>query len=106
MKNITSRNSASQRLGTVDARVKLAVALSLLLMVVSSTSFIFPLLTAAMCLGLCLFLKVRIRLLLTRFAEPLFIAAVVLVMKALGTGSAPLWGVHLPFVEITVYKEG
>ena len=105
MKLIPHSNSA-HLLCTIDARVKLAVALSLLLMVASSNSFILPLLTAGICLGLCLSLKVRFRTLLTRFAEPLFIAAVVLVMKALGTGTAPFWGIHLPFTEITLYKEG
>ncbi len=106
MKNISSQNSSNHPLSHVDARVKLLVALSLLLMVVSSKGFIFPLLTAGICLGLCLTLKVRIRTLLTRFAEPLLIAAVVLLMKTLGTGNTPLWSVHLPFMDIPLYKEG
>lgn len=103
---IIPQTCSSHPLCLVDARVKLGVALSLLLMVASSSSFILPLLSAGICLGICLSLKVSIRTLLTRFAEPLFIAAVVLVMKALGTGSNPFWSVHLPFVEITFYKEG
>lgn len=106
MKRISSQINSSHPLCSVDARVKLLVALALLLMVVSSSGFVFPLLTAGICLTLCLSLKVRIRTLLTRFAEPLFIAAVVLLMKGLGTGSSPLWSVHLPFAEITLYREG
>lgn len=106
MKRINSQINSSHPLCSVDARVKLLVALALLLMVVSSSGFVFPLLTAGICLTLCLTLKVRIRTLLTRFAEPLFIAAVVLLMKGLGTGSSPLWSVHLPFAEITLYREG
>lgn len=106
MKHIISQNSGNHPLCTVDARVKLVVALSLLLMVVSSRGLAFPLLTAVICLCTCLSLKVGLRTLLTRFAEPLFIAAVVLVMKALGTGHTPLWSLHLPFMEITCYREG
>jgi cobalt/nickel transport system permease protein len=106
MKITIPQNCNSHPLSHVDARVKLLVAILLLLMVVSSRGFSFPLLTAGISLGLCLSLKVKIRTLLTRFAEPLFIAAVILVMKALGRGDIPLWGVHLPFVEITIYKEG
>jgi cobalt/nickel transport system permease protein len=105
MKSIP-QNSSHHPLCLVDSRVKLAVALSLLLMVASSSSFILPLLTAGICLGLCLSMKVRIRTLLTRFAEPLFIAAVLLVMKTIGTGHTPFREVHLPFAEITLYKEG
>jgi len=106
MKNIIFPNRAAHPLCRIDARVKLLVALSLLLMVVSSSSALFPLLTAAISLCLCLSLQVRIRLLLARFAEPLFIAAVVLLLKALGTGDTPLWSFHPPFMEITIYREG
>ena len=106
MKNINSQSSGNNPLCNADARVKLFVALSLLLMVVSSKGFVFPLLVGGASLGICLYLKVRARLLLTRFAEPLFIAAVVLLLKALGTGATPLWNIHLPFMEIILYKEG
>jgi len=106
MKNIIFQNRAAHPLCRVDARVKLLVALSFLLMVVSSRSILFPLLTAAIALCLCLSLQVRFRLLLTRFAEPLVIAAVVLILKTLGTGDTTLWNFHLPFLEITVYQEG
>jgi cobalt/nickel transport system permease protein len=106
MKNIIFQNRSAHPLCRIDARIKLLVALSLLLMVVSSRSVVFPLLTALISLSLCLSLKVRIRLILTRFAEPLFIAAVVLLLKAVGAGETPLWNFHPPFMEITVYKEG
>lgn len=105
MKTINALNNSGHQLCRVDARVKLLVAMSLLLMVVSSKTPLFPLLTAGICLALCLSLKVRLRILLTRFAEPLLIAAVVLLLKAL-TGQTPLWGIQLPFAEMTVYREG
>lgn len=106
MKTISTPNNGSHQLCRVDARVKLLVALSLLLMVVSSKTPLFPLITAGICLALCFSLKVRLSLLLTRFAEPLFIAAVVLLLKAFGSGQTPLWSIQLPFADMTVYREG
>lgn len=106
MKAISTPNISSHQLCRTDARVKLLVALSLLLMVVSSKTPLFPLLTGGICLSVCLSLKVRLRTLLTRFAEPLLIAAVVMLLKALGSGQTPLWGIQLPFAEMTVYREG
>jgi cobalt/nickel transport system permease protein len=103
---ISPQTGGSHPLFLVDARIKLVVALSLLLMVASSSSFILPLLTAGICLVLCLSMKIRIRTLLTRFAEPLFIAAVILVIKALGSGSVPLWEAHLPFADLTIHRDG
>lgn len=106
MKNVIFQNRAVHPLCRVDARVKLLVALSLLLMIVSSKSAIFPLLIAAISLTICFSLQVRLRLLLTRFAEPLFIAAVVLLLKTFSAGQTPLWNVHTPLMEITVSQEG
>jgi cobalt/nickel transport system permease protein len=106
LKNINSRNSGNHPLYLIDARVKLMVALCLLIMVVSSKSVLFPLLTAGVCLIVCLSLKIRLRILLTRFAEPLFIAAVVLILKAIGSGSTPLFALHLPLFDIVCYHEG
>jgi cobalt/nickel transport system permease protein len=106
MKNIVFQHRSSHLLCRIDARIKLLVALALLLMVVSSNGALFPLLTAAITLGLCLSLQVPVRLLLIRFAEPLFIAAVVLLLKSFGAGETPLWHSRLPFLEITLYQEG
>jgi len=105
LKTISTPNSSSHQLCRIDARVKLLVALSLLLMVVSSKTPLFPLLTGGICLSVCLSLKVRLRTILTRFAEPLLIAAVVLLLKALA-GQTPLWIIQLPFADMTVYREG
>jgi len=106
MKKIGAHRSSDHPLYSVDARVKLLVALSLLLMVVSSRGIIFPALVAGISLLLCRNLNVSIRLLLTRFAEPLFIAVVVLVMKSIGSGDTPLWSIQLPFAEIHFFREG
>lgn len=106
MKPLFFQNRAAHPLYQVDARVKLLVAMVLLLMVVSSKSPAFPLLTAGICLAICLSLRLRLRLILTRFAEPLFIAAVVLTLKTISNGDTPLWNLHLTLIDITFYKEG
>lgn len=89
----------------MDARVKLVAALCLLVMVVSSKSILFPLVTAGLSLLLCLTLKVRLKTLLIRFSEPLFIAAVVMLLKSF-SGSTPLWTLHTPFADIAIFREG
>lgn len=106
MKTISSHTGGKHPLFLVDARVKLAVALLLLLMVVSSKTLLFPLTVAALCLGICYSLRVSIRTLLTRFAEPLLIAAVILLLKTVGTGATPFWSIHLPFMDMHFYREG
>lgn len=104
MKVIDNRNSAHW-LSLIDARIKLLVGLALLIMIVSSKNTLFPLITAGGALLVCLSLKVRFRLLLVRFAEPLFIALVVMLLKSF-SGSTPLWSVYTPLADMIIYKEG
>jgi cobalt/nickel transport system permease protein len=89
-----------------DARVKLLAALALLIMVTSSRSFAFPLLVAAIGLGICLWLKVPARLLLVRFAEPLFLAVIVIVLKTLCSGGELIATINLPWIQLTASREG
>lgn len=105
MKIIDSRNNGDHPISRIDGRIKLLVALALLVMIVSSKSPLFPMVIASLSLIICLSLRVRPRLLVVRFAEPLFIAAVIMLLKSF-SGSSPLWNIHLPFTEITIYKEG
>ena len=90
----------------LDARVKLLTALAMLLMVVSHRGVAFPLLAAALGVGLCLTIGVRPRLLLVRFAEPLLLAAMVLLLKSLFTGSETLWSGSLLGLEIALHRDG
>ncbi len=89
-----------------DGRVKLLCALALLAMVISSRGIAFPLLVATICTALCLALGVRLRLLALRFAEPLFIAAMVLVLKLFFTGKAPLFSLHLFGIDVVGHRDG
>lgn len=89
-----------------DPRVKLLAALALLVMVTSARSLVFPLLVAGLGLGVCFWLRVPVRLLLVRFAEPLFLAAVVLLLKTFWSGSLPLFSVDLHWLQLTASRDG
>ncbi len=89
-----------------DARVKLIAVLALLVMVTSSRSFAFPLLVTGFGLGVCLWLRVPAKLLLVRFAEPLFLAVVILLLKTLFSGSEPLGSITLPWLQLTASRDG
>lgn len=90
----------------LDPRVKLISTLALLVMVISSRGIVFPLLVATVCLALCLSLGVRPKLLLVRFAEPLFIAIMVLLLKLFFSGVLPLFSFQILGVEIVGHKDG
>jgi len=93
-------------LARLDARVKLLCALALLVMVTSCRGVLFPLLVAVLSLGFCLAVGVRGRRLLLRFAEPLFIAAMVVLLKTLCSGHAPLFSCSFLGIGITGYRDG
>lgn len=97
---------ASHPLTRLDARLKLLAALTLLVMVVSHRGIAFPLLTAGLGGAICLTLKVRPRLLLLRFAEPLFLALVVLGLKTLFSGQTVLWSGSILGLEIVCHGDG
>ena len=93
-------------LSRIDARVKLLIALALLAMVLSYRGFLFPLATAALCLSLCISLRVPLRFFVLRFSEPLFIAAVVLFLKFFFSGSDPLFSVRIIGIDVVGHRDG
>lgn len=97
---------AGHPVSRIDARVKLACALALLIMVISCRGIAFPLLVAFLGLALCLHLGTPLRILAFRFSEPLFIAATVLLLKSFFSGSVPLTSVGLAGFELTLYRDG
>ncbi|MFZ3207542.1 MAG: cobalt ECF transporter T component CbiQ [Geobacteraceae bacterium] len=99
-------HNAGHPLARLDARVKLLSALALLVMVLSCKGLAFPLLMAAICLAFCLNMGVRLKVLAVRFAEPLFIAAMVLLLKTFFSGATPLFSVHLFGLEFTGHTDG
>jgi len=99
-------HAADHPLVRCDARVKLICALALLVMVISANGVAFPLLVAAVSLALCLCLGVRLRVLALRFAEPLFIAAMVILLKLFFTGKAQLFAVTLFGFDVVGHRDG
>ncbi len=94
------------RLTRLDPRLKLIAALALLVMVISSKSLTFPLLTALLCAMLSLSVGVRPRLLLIRFAEPVFIALLVVLLKLFFAGKLPLFTLSIFGWEVTGHSDG
>jgi cobalt/nickel transport system permease protein len=71
----------------VDPRTRLLAAALLLTLVISSRGSAFPLQVAGICLPVALITGIQPRLLLLRMLHPLFIAAVILILKTfLGEG--------------------
>ena len=90
----------------LDARVKLVTVLILLAMVISCRTTGFPLLMAGLSTGLCLHLGVRPRQLAARFAQPLFITLVVVLLKLFTSGHQPLFSLSLAGLTITGFADG
>ncbi len=99
-------HTASHFLTGVDARVKVLCTLALLVMVISGKGIAFPLLVAGVSLGLCLGMGVRLKLLAMRFAEPLFIAALVVLLKLFFAGHEVLFSAHLCGLDIVGHRDG
>jgi cobalt/nickel transport system permease protein len=106
MRALSLHSHVPHPLVRLDARLKLLAALALLLMVISSGGLAFPLLVAALGCGLCLTLGVRPRLLLLRFAEPLFLALVVLLLKTFFSGQTVLWSGSFLGIEVVCHGDG
>ncbi len=90
----------------LDARIKIFSAVVLLVMTVSCPGFAFPLLTAGLCLGVSLAIGVRPRVLAIRFAEPLAIVLMVLLLKLFCSGHEPLFSFRVFGAEIVGHRDG
>ena len=107
MRHLDRHGPAADHLLTrLDARVKLLCTLALLVMTISSRGPAFPLFMAGVATLLSLGLGVRPRLLAGRFAQPLFIAAMVLCLKLFFTGHEPLFAWHPFGLELVGHRDG
>jgi cobalt/nickel transport system permease protein len=84
-------------LARVDPRLKLGVALVLLILVLTHQGFVFPLLMAGLSLWLVRRMRIPFKAYLLRLLEPLFIIFMLILLKTLFTGrdvlaSFSLWG--------------
>lgn|SRR5574337_254914 len=106
MKPFTEHLVKEHVLARIDARIKILSALALLVMVLSYRGFFFPAATAALCLTVCILLEVPMRVLIHRYSEPLFIAAVVLILKFFFSGREILFSIHLPGIDVAGHTDG
>lgn len=93
-------------LSSVDARIKLIVALSLLGMVLSYKGFVFPLIITSICVSLCVRMKIPLKIFILRFSEPVFIASVVILLKFLFSGQETMFSIEMWGITITGHKDG
>lgn len=93
-------------LSKIDARIKILVAAVLLIMVLSYKGFAFPLITASLCLALCLLMNIPVSVFLLRFSEPVFIVGMVVLIKFLFSGRDILFSFDIFGLTITGHRDG
>ena len=93
-------------LSRIDARIKLLVALTILVMVLSYKGFTLPLLVTGVCLFFCIKMKIPLRLFFLRFSEPIFLASIILLLKVFFSGKAVLFSVDIIGIKIFGYRDG
>ena len=105
--NIFSEHFKNEHFLTkIDARVKVVVALALLMMVLSYKGILLPLLIAAVSLLICIRMHIPVRIMLLRFSQPMLIALVVLLLKTFFSGGEALFTFNLLGLDITGHKDG
>lgn len=90
----------------LDARVKILIASVLLIMVLTYKGFVFPVLTALVCLVLCVIMRIPLRVFVLRFSEPIFIALVILFLKFFFSGEDVLFSTKIMGFGIAGHKDG
>ncbi|HTR45256.1 MAG TPA: cobalt ECF transporter T component CbiQ, partial [Thermodesulfovibrionales bacterium] len=93
-------------LSGIDARIKLAVAAVVLAMVLTYRGFLFPALTAVVCLVFCIRMKVPLRIFALRFSEPFFIAIMVVLIKFLFTGKDVIFSMDIFGLTLAGHRDG
>ncbi len=106
MHHLTGQQFRETFLSRVDARVLLLSALALLALLLTGRGFAFPLGVTALCLGACIRMGVTPAKLALRFAEPAFIAGMIVILKLFSAGHDPLFSVTMAGFGITGYREG
>lgn len=106
MRLFPSYHNKDHVLSSLDARVKIAAALAILVMVLSCRGFAFPAFVTLACLFLCFWMRIPARALVLRFSEPLFIAAILLVLKFFFSGQEALFSLNVLGAHIVGHKDG
>lgn len=92
-------------LSRIDARLKLVVAILILIMVISYNGFIFPLFVFSLSLAFYLGMKMPLRIFILRLAEPLLIASILVIIK-LFSGHNELFSLNIAGFVISGYRDG
>ncbi len=103
---LTEHTKHDHVLTKVDARVKLLVALAVLIMTLSYRGYAFPIFITMACLFLSMMIRIPLRVFILRFSEPLFIAAVVVLLKFFFSGKEILFSADVMGLSISGYKDG
>jgi cobalt/nickel transport system permease protein len=93
-------------LSKIDARVKILVALAVLIMVLSYKGFVLPLFVTSLCLFLGIMMRVPLRTFMLRFSEPVFIASIIIFLKFFFSGSDILFSFDIAGIRIDGHKDG
>lgn len=107
MMHALTRTAPGHVLQHADARLKILVGAGLLALVTASgESFVFPLALAAASLVLCLSLRVPAKTLAFRFAEPLLLAGLFVLIKLFSGQGAPLFHFEVCGLPFAGSREG
>ncbi len=106
METFTGSFKKDHPLFRTDARVKLGMAFIILIMVLNYTGFVFPLFLFSLGIILCILSRIPLKVFGSRFSEPLFIAAALIVIKFLFTGKQILFSTNLLGIPITGHLDG
>lgn len=93
-------------LTAIDARVKMLFIAVLILMIISSHKAIMPGIAAIISIGFLLSIRIPIKILLLRFAFPLMVATVVVVIQVFFYGTTPLMHWNVFGFSLVGYEEG
>lgn len=104
--HLTTSYEKDHFLSGVDARVKILVAMIVIVMVLSCEDVSFPAVVTLFCLSLSVPMNIPLRVLALRFAEPIFIVAVILLLKFLFSGHDVLVTFRILGVEVVGYRDG
>lgn len=106
MKSFIESPKNDHALTRVDARIKLIISASILIMVLSCRGFLFPLFITALCFSICMKMRTPLKVFALRFSEPMFIASVLVVLKLFFSGKEPLFSFDLFSLTLTGHRDG
>jgi cobalt/nickel transport system permease protein len=106
VRHLRQQQKERAAVAAVDPRTRLLAAGLLLALVISSRGSAFPWQVAGICLPVALIAGMQPRLLLLRMLHPLFIAAVILILKTFLGGGESVALIHIGSYSLSGHLEG